>query len=821
MGSIKRNNAEKIINLLLNALIFIFGIVLLISIYTSVQTRILGNDYTNFFGYSVFEVQTGSMAGTIDAGDWIVVKLTQKVKLNDIVTYKLDDEYITHRVIEVYNETYTTKGDANNAKDEPIKQNQIVGKVINVMANFGLFRTMLYNSTVMVALIITFFLFNLAFRKNKNESSNTMTTRFNKEINKYFPLDYIAKKISPVLNLIVKSIRAVLNAIGQTLNTLLELVMKFISNNRPRKTKNNKLNKAESDEAFIRRVMSSEVDNRFKGSDREDENSKNKEDDLDKTKFYRVVSVDANEVDDETKEETKKVEKIEKAEYDENDLDKTIFYRVVSVDANEVDNETKEVSEKTKNDENKEGKVSLQNAVSLDTIKVEDKISKKIEEEELKEDDLDKTALFRVIPVDSSEIDNTFLEIADNELKKAEKEEKNKKKAMDVEMNPEENIVEEETLTEINLDMLKDEKGHKKGKNIIDSAMIIKKEELNELIDILIEDDKRFINKATIKDAFITAYIDARYYVDIDVKHRSKNSSSKIERTIKEVASELINDYHGNNAKYKDTVDIYATTFILIASLENAWDSITDIKAKTEFYKKEIIKYSENFNGKKIESVISEIMKVQRNYIGTLGYFMEKLETSMFNLSFNKLSTKKDMYGLELSHNIEFSKVYSEYIIDKTYTEGIVAEDKMSVLLTLLSVQLIKDMVASDFNKQYILYVPTSLFTKEHKLMRLLNGIDDRYAKNNVLLLLTFEDLLKNKKIVTKIRRMGYKFALVFDKETVIEEKNRGNMYIADYIFINKEDPNIDDILPLIPNELLGSVIYEDVVNKVGDLGSE
>ena len=29
------------------------------------------------------------------------------------------------------------------------------------------------------------------------------------------------------------------------------------------------------------------------------------------------------------------------------------------------------------------------------------------------------------------------------------------------------------------------------------------------------------------------------------------------------------------------------------------------------------------------------------------------------------------MYGLELKHNLTFSKVYSEYIIDKTYNEGL------------------------------------------------------------------------------------------------------------------------------------------------------
>ena len=39
--------------------------------------------------------------------------------------------FITHRVIETYNGTFVTKGDANTAKDTPINKNQIVVHTIN------------------------------------------------------------------------------------------------------------------------------------------------------------------------------------------------------------------------------------------------------------------------------------------------------------------------------------------------------------------------------------------------------------------------------------------------------------------------------------------------------------------------------------------------------------------------------------------------------------------------------------------------------------------------------------------------------------------
>ena len=70
----KINICEKLINIVLDIIIFIFGVILLISIYNSIQVKLLGNDYSSFFGYTIFEVQTGSMADAINAGDWIIVK---------------------------------------------------------------------------------------------------------------------------------------------------------------------------------------------------------------------------------------------------------------------------------------------------------------------------------------------------------------------------------------------------------------------------------------------------------------------------------------------------------------------------------------------------------------------------------------------------------------------------------------------------------------------------------------------------------------------------------------------------------------------------
>ena len=155
MNEKSKRITKKIINILLDVFIVMLGVILLITIYNNIQVKILGNDYASFFGYSVFEVQTGSMGEVVEPGDWIIVKYTKNIKLNDVVTFEQKGEYITHRVIEVYNGTYVTKGDANTAKDAPISKDQIVGKVVKVISNFGILRKTIFNPIVLIALIIT------------------------------------------------------------------------------------------------------------------------------------------------------------------------------------------------------------------------------------------------------------------------------------------------------------------------------------------------------------------------------------------------------------------------------------------------------------------------------------------------------------------------------------------------------------------------------------------------------------------------------------------------------------------------------------------
>ena len=107
-------------------------LVLLLSlcIYTFVVTDIMKKDYVNVFGYTYFVVKTGSMSGTLEVDDIIIVKLSKDANLNDIITYVNDDgEIITHRLVRKVSGKLIAQGDVNNAEDNPITNDQLVGVV--------------------------------------------------------------------------------------------------------------------------------------------------------------------------------------------------------------------------------------------------------------------------------------------------------------------------------------------------------------------------------------------------------------------------------------------------------------------------------------------------------------------------------------------------------------------------------------------------------------------------------------------------------------------------------------------------------------------
>ena len=123
--------------------IAVFYLLCALTIWLAVDTFVLKSPVPSVFGYSALTVKTGSMSGTIEIGDLIIIKDTGDYEIGDIVTFlqKGDSIPTTHRIIDSREDgSFITKGDANNVQDAlPVSKDIILGEVVKVLPEVGLF----------------------------------------------------------------------------------------------------------------------------------------------------------------------------------------------------------------------------------------------------------------------------------------------------------------------------------------------------------------------------------------------------------------------------------------------------------------------------------------------------------------------------------------------------------------------------------------------------------------------------------------------------------------------------------------------------------
>lgn len=93
----------------------------------------------NIRGYHLFLVQSGSMEPSIMTGDVIIVKSDLNYKKLNVVTFKdSQNRIVTHRIIDIKDDLFITKGDANRSVDNGTTHfNKVIGKVVFILPKLG------------------------------------------------------------------------------------------------------------------------------------------------------------------------------------------------------------------------------------------------------------------------------------------------------------------------------------------------------------------------------------------------------------------------------------------------------------------------------------------------------------------------------------------------------------------------------------------------------------------------------------------------------------------------------------------------------------
>ena len=112
---------------------------LLIIIVMPIMAFLLIASHSNIlFGIRAYDVVTGSMVPTIPVGSLILTVPDHQYQIGTIITFKRNDEIVTHRIVGIKNGSFITKGDANPGNDpQPVGLIQIIGKDIFIAPFVG------------------------------------------------------------------------------------------------------------------------------------------------------------------------------------------------------------------------------------------------------------------------------------------------------------------------------------------------------------------------------------------------------------------------------------------------------------------------------------------------------------------------------------------------------------------------------------------------------------------------------------------------------------------------------------------------------------
>lgn len=125
---------RKIIGRIFNLIVAFIILVSSLYLISSIRTLEDPMHIPSVLGFTPLTVVSGSMSPGLETGDMVIIRNgSNGIKPGDIVTYRLGEVLVTHRVKTISedaaSEVFVTQGDANTIPDyKKVERSQIVGK---------------------------------------------------------------------------------------------------------------------------------------------------------------------------------------------------------------------------------------------------------------------------------------------------------------------------------------------------------------------------------------------------------------------------------------------------------------------------------------------------------------------------------------------------------------------------------------------------------------------------------------------------------------------------------------------------------------------
>ena len=269
-----------------------------------------------------------------------------------------------------------------------------------------------------------------------------------------------------------------------------------------------------------------------------------------------------------------------------------------------------------------------------------------------------------------------------------------------------------------------------------------------------------------IYDDMINAYINTRYYNLYPVM------DEKFEANIVYYLKKSVKDI---DEKFKDKARYMFKMFKYILYFDGAFecDSVRKLISEIKMFRLIELKISDGNFESKLYNMLEEDLLAKKN-------FLESFSDKNFSMKYLKL--KDQVFYCTLEHNLKFSKLYSDYAIEKVFSNKVISEQKLFVSYSLACIRALEDVIKGNFDKVYILDYVFSLVSKPKKNQRLLKTIDNDIIKEKLVLKIKYSDYVANHDAVYDLTRNGFKIALEIDSSFEFNDENNKILKIIDYI---------------------------------------
>ena len=257
-----------------------------------------------------------------------------------------------------------------------------------------------------------------------------------------------------------------------------------------------------------------------------------------------------------------------------------------------------------------------------------------------------------------------------------------------------------------------------------------------------------------ISDELIQTYIDARYY-NYGVNSKIRVFYRRIYNALKKKSEELIKKEPRRKELIENTVSLFQYYFYF----DNVRNNVEIEKIVESIAEWRIFKL--NLRSAIKDNFAKEFLEMVKDDIEQENKLLDGYGTTDFELDIKKINPQNNNYfRVSLKYNVGFPEIFSKETIEEVFNTDIIAEDKLFVEYPMITNKVLNEILDGNFSKIYICDFSVDLFDKKKKLEQLLEVINNQAAQEKIYFEVTYDEFVKNKLNIFKLRQRGFSFAL-------------------------------------------------------------